>query len=213
MIRNILFDLGGVLYDIDPSRTRVALMQLVSSQANDPHALPDAQALEQTIGALAGRYERGELSTLAFLQGLRSALQVQASDDQLAQAWNAMLIGPSHAALALLDALPQSLRLALLSNTSELHHRTFLPSCDALLRRFERCFYSFKLGHAKPDPILYERVLGELRFVPRETLVVDDLTENLAAAQRLGAQVLWVQSSAWPDQLVARLRLASEDVE
>lgn len=212
MIRNILFDLGGVLYDIDPARTRVALTQLVRSQGRREGAGQDAELrAEQALRTLAGRYERGQLTTPEFFQAFRRDLQVQASDEAITQAWNAMLIGPSPAALALFESLPDDLRLALLSNTNELHHHTFLPSCDVLFRRMERCFYSFQLGQAKPDPSLVARVLAELRVAPQETLVVDDLAENLAAAQDCGAQVLWVRSLAWPGELLSRLRSSSQD--
>jgi len=80
------------------------------------------------------------------------------------------------------------------------------PACRAILSRFERCYYSYELGLAKPDPLIFERVLGELSFSSRETLVVDDVFENLAAAQMFGTQVLWASSPAWPQQLLARLR-------
>lgn len=208
MIRNILFDLGGVLYEIDPSRTRAALARLGRGQAFDQHderAERDNRS-EREFWSLVRRYERGQITTPDFYHALRSCLRVQSSDEEISRAWNAMLLGPIQAAHAVVEALPDGLRISLLSNTNELHHRAFTPACCALFRRFERCYFSYKLGLAKPDPLIFESVLEELNFSPRETLVVDDLPENLAAAQMCGTQVLWADSPAWPQQLLARLR-------
>lgn len=208
MIRNVLFDLGGVLYEIDPARTRAALERLGRGLAcgqRDAQAHRSARG-ERQFWSLASRYERGQIATSDFYHAMRSCLGIESSDEEISHAWNAMLVGPSPAAHALLEALPAGLRISLLSNTNELHHRTFMPACRAILSRFERCYYSYELGLAKPDPLIFERVLGELSFSSRETLVVDDVFENLAAAQMFGTQVLWASSPAWPQQLLARLR-------
>jgi putative hydrolase of the HAD superfamily len=91
-------------------------------------------------------------------------------------------------------------RLALLSNAPE-------PLAAAIddsgwSARFDRCFYSCRLGLAKPDPAIFEAVLDDLGATPPSVLFIDDRAENTLAARALGLPaVRFTSAEELPGQL------------
>lgn len=187
-IRNIVFDFGGVILDVDLSKTVEAFARL---------GVKNLSAAETQVGS--GTFfeanERGEFSPREFWAKLRERAPALNSrtDAELHAAWDALLGEYDPARIALLRALRErgDYRTFLLSNTNLPHRETFLRRfrerfAFPLEELFETAFYSDELGCVKPDRKIFEKVETATGIVPAETLFVDDNAKNVAAARECG---------------------------
>ncbi len=181
---SIIFDLGNVIIDIDPSKTVQAFEQLIPEAAG--------KIREQILKTeFFHDFETGKIDNPSFRQGIREIYQNNLSDEQIDEAWNALLLEIPQERIALLENLRQTHRIFLLSNTNDLHVRWIedymdrkqMPSLEIL---FEQVYYSHLMDKRKPQPAIYQQVLTENQLTATETVFIDDNAENVAAAQTLG---------------------------
>jgi HAD superfamily hydrolase (TIGR01509 family) len=189
LIRNIIFDLGGVLYAIEPARTVAGLKALAGPRARDM-AMDDPLFLA---------LEMGTITPATFRHELRIALDSQATDAQLDAAWNALLLGLIAGRTEAVRAFSQRYRVALLSNTNSIHQVIWGPQCAEMFGSMERIFFSYDMGMRKPDAVIYEHVLATMGMDPAETLFVDDGAINIVGAQAVGLHTLHIDPTS-PDQ-------------
>jgi glucose-1-phosphatase len=190
-IRNIIFDLGGVLLDLNFNKTMEAFKKLGWEEQN-------LEAAIHTSAIFLG-FEVGKCSPQQFRDNIRPALTSSNNDGQIDDAWNAMLLGIPDDRINYLKRLNKEYQLYLLSNTNEIHvnyhNSMFLekhryPFQDL----FIRAFYSFEMGLRKPDTAIFEQVMEETGIKPEETLFIDDLPQNTIAARYLGITALHIQA-------------------
>ena len=186
VIKNILFDLGGVFLNLAFARTHAAFRALGTERF-------DALWSPATQSPLFERYERGDMDDAAFRDGLRQQLHLHAATDaQLDTAWNAMLLDIPAERLRWLTQLTGRYRLFLLSNTNVIHlahiHAHAMPpgSRPRLADYFEHAYYSCDIHHRKPEDAAFLHVLRHSNLAAAETLFVDDLPLNVQAARKLG---------------------------
>jgi glucose-1-phosphatase len=184
-IKNIIFDLGGVIINIRYQNALEALQKLSKSQ----QAIAFTQ---QQQSQLFDDYETGRISDQAFRQGLRQHYQIEASDAEIDAAWNSLLLDIPAERIALLEQLGRQHRLFLLSNTNAIHLVRFnqivtescsLPSLDAL---FEKTYYSHLIGQRKPDASVFEHILQQHQLNRQETLFIDDSIQHIEGARQVG---------------------------
>ncbi len=181
-VQNLLFDLGNVIIDLDIEKTSNKLKSLFRTDAD-----------KNIVDRILIEYECGRVSTDIFINTLlsQSNRSVQALD--LIEAWNAMLIGIPAYRLEMLKILKDNFNVYLLSNTNELH----LEWVHRYLRRthdindfeeqfFNQAFYSHILGDRKPLPSIFRHVMDDASVTPALTLYMDDVQENIDAAEQLG---------------------------
>ena len=194
-IKNIIFDLGGVIINLSEERT---LHGFANLSGWTPEDLRD-QILN---GDLYKKLEKGMISPPDFRDGVRNLLKVDAPDESIDEAMNAMLLDIPVARIDLLRSLSHRFRLFLLSNTNEIHFRAFNQimketagekSIDML---FEKAYYSHLVHMRKPDREIYELVVSENRINPTETIFLDDNEVNLAGAAPLGIQTVLVKNTS-----------------
>ncbi|MBL7998354.1 MAG: HAD family phosphatase [Candidatus Kapabacteria bacterium] len=176
-ISTILFDLGGVLYDINLRRTRDSLMLLAGR---------DIEFQLTTQDAVFDEFETGAIPPDVFRNRLRSLYGITADDTDIDAAWNALLIGMIPGRVELLRALKPQYRLALLSNINPLHHERIRSEVEEAFAEFEHCFLSYEMGLRKPDVRIFSRVLDTLGVAPQNLLFIDDSPQHIAAAETLG---------------------------
>lgn len=186
----VIFDLGGVLYNIDFERTRTALA-----------ALPGYNGADITFGVDVQddtflRVDRGEMSDEAFYQQLRDRFGFTCSDADIEAAWCAILIGPFADAADWVASIRAQRPVVLLSNISYPHLRHALPLMQPILQHVERAFYSCEIGLRKPDPHAFLHVTSTMGVTPTRTLLIDDSSANCAAATELGMRVYQVTREA-----------------
>lgn len=187
-VKAIIFDLGGVLLDIDFRLTEKAFTDLCVSDFS-------AFFNQFHSNSLFKKLETGIDEDL-FYDAFRSETGLALSDEQIRDAWNALLLDFRLESLAVLPQLKKKYQLYLLSNTNEIHlqefqHRYTLmqqeQEFDAL---FDAAYYSHRIGHRKPNASAFEFVINAHKLNPAETIFIDDSINNIEAAQQLGLQTI-----------------------
>jgi putative hydrolase of the HAD superfamily len=197
-ITTIIFDLGGVLYNVEYSIVEQEFSALMNNAAGKVHSKKGVTYTRQTQPEIFTKYEIGAISSEEFYAGLRTELGLEGDDTTLAEAWNAMLLGVYLGRNALVWRLKQKYKLAMLSNTNDEHIRHVRPECQELFALFDKLFFSYELGLRKPEAAIFEKVLTEMGCAPHEALFIDDSYQHIEAARALGIQTLWLQH---PDSL------------
>ncbi len=190
-ILNIIFDLGGVVIDLDVKRTYDGFRRLFGE---------DVMNLEHGYlrSTLQTDYETGAIDSEAFLDGLVALALEGVTRQDIVDAWNAMLKGIPKERAFTLERLSGKYRLFILSNTNSIHEECFermLPGHDRLSDIFEKAYYSHRIGCRKPDPEAFRAVLEGSRLKPEETLFVDDLEVNIEAAKKMNLHTLHVEQN------------------
>ena len=197
--KNLLFDLGGVLYSIDLN---------VMMEALEPLRKVDAPRVEYTKDKqhdLFYQLDRGEVDEEAFAKGIKEAYHLEGPFDKVLEAWNALLIGVIDGREAALQQLSSSYNLALLSNTNEFHQRVFGPQCQGMFQYMQKCFFSYEMGMRKPEHRIFHTVLEDMKWEAEETLFIDDSYSNIEAAEEVGIQTFWMETEAHFEELMNRL--------
>ena len=191
MLPNLLFDFGGVIIDIDYDRTPAAFRRL-------SHAGSTVEYSQATQAELFDLLETGKISAAEFRDGLRAAYDLDATDDQIDDAWHALLLDVPAERLALIGELRRAGHAtALLSNTNALHI-TEINRRLALQYGFkngiadclDRVFYSQEVGFRKPGEEIFRHALREMNWQPADTLFIEDSPQHIVTARRLGLRVL-----------------------
>ena len=199
MIQNILFDLGGVLLTIDAPKTIEAFTRLGWQEVSTKSASNGGYPVFENL-------ETGKDNVEQFRANIRKVLPGKVSDEEIDQAWNAMLVDfPTHI-LEYVESLKPRYKLYLLSNTNELHVKRFREifflkfgyDLDSL---FVKAYFSNEIGFRKPDARAFVSVLNDASIRPEETLFVDDLKINTEAAGQLGIKVLHIEADKLMDYL------------
>lgn len=187
-IRNIIFDLGGVLLDIDFKLTEKAFTDLgvkdFASFFNQFHSNDLFIKLET------------ETNVEFFYTDFRTATGLHLSNEQIRDAWNALLLNFRKDSIAILPELKKRYGLYLLSNTNEIHWQEFQQRFHATFQQvsfddfFDAAYYSHRIGHRKPNESAYQFVLDKHGLIAAETLFIDDSINNIEAAQKLGIQTI-----------------------
>ena len=200
-IKNIIFDLGGVILDINYQATIDAFAQLGISNFSKLYSQKSQQKLFD-------QFETGHVSSKDFVKGIQQMHSVQVSNELIVKAWNAMLKGVKKNKLDYIKSLRNQYHTILLSNTNEIHISAFEEemSYKQLLTQFKSCFekiyYSSRMGLRKPHTTCFEKVLTEQQFNPKETLFIDDSIQHIEGAKGCGIKaVLFPQNGIIQDWL------------
>ena len=191
-IRHIIFDLGGVLLNIDYSLTEKAFIEV--GITNFPELYSQLQQSD-----LFDRWETGKMTREEFIIAMQQASTVPLTEDQILTAWNAMLLDFPIRRLQILQQLRIYHDLFLLSNTNEIHEETFnnilmhahgIPSINVF---FDKVYMSHRVGLRKPMKEIFQRVLDENSLKPEHTLFIDDSPQHIATAKELGIQTIYLE--------------------
>lgn len=196
MIKNLIFDFGGVLYGIDYPKSLEEMAKLaVNPDKMKKMAMNDFIDIPQ-------KFEKGEISETDFRAFLRNEYSMEGSDETLDKAFNAMLLGLSSESVPFLKEAKSNYKLALLSNTNSIHYNYFINDSSEMLSEFDHVFLSFKTGMRKPDENIFQFVLDKTGFLADESLFIDDGIRNIEGAKKLGIHgFLFSESSKLSDLL------------
>lgn len=200
-IRAIISDIGRVIVGVDVSRAMQGLSsgialtpkEIWSAIENDPR-FPDLQD--------------GRISARDWHLHIVRRLGGNLTYDQFIQAWNAALLPETLQPNSLWAGLAKKYRLSLLSNTDPIHV-AHMESTFSFFKYFPVRIYSCVVGSSKPNPVIYQEALRATKVKANESVYIDDLQENVAAAQSLG--MIGVHCAV-PAELVSRLKSAGVDV-
>lgn len=184
-IKNIVFDLGGVLLDIDFQKSVDAFQKLGINNFEEMFS-------KFTADDLFKKLETGHISEQDFYEKIRLRTGKFITNAQIQNAWNALILDFREESLEFISKLSIKYKLYLLSNTNIIHlqyfkrhftNQTLKPSFDAY---FNKAWYSNEIGLRKPGPQIFEFILQQQQLLPEETLFIDDTNTNIEAAQKLG---------------------------
>ncbi len=192
-IKNIIFDLGNVIIDIDFDLTYRAFAELVGKPMDEVYA--EMERLE-----VFDRVEKGHFTDLEFVQFLREKMAIEADDKTIIDAWNALLLDVPKERTELIFKLREKYNVYVLSNTSNPH----IIEVNNILERqtgvkdvkdlCDKAFYSYEMGLRKPGTEIYEVALKEQGLVAEETLFLDDRLDNLQGAEAVGIKTIHVEA-------------------
>lgn len=193
-IKNIIFDLGGVLLDIDYNLTRNAFGSLGIKNFDQLYSQASANHLFQ-------RLEMGTIEVPDFFIELNQCTGLSLSDDEIIHAWNAMLLDFRESSLEYLIPLKYKAQLILLSNTNVIHKKSFCQTYNNRERaisfedHFHHCIFSYETGTRKPNADCYQWTLDKANILPEESIFIDDSPQNIEGANAVGINGILLESN------------------
>ncbi|MFO7842468.1 MAG: HAD family phosphatase [Bacteroidales bacterium] len=196
-IKNIIFDLGNVIINIDSNRAVNAMKEMGFDNFEESYTL-----LQQSD--LFDYLEKGLITPEKFRTDLQVHFNRSVSPKKIDNAWNSMLLDFPKKRIKLLQELKSKYRLFLLSNTNIIHYhkynQDFIDQYGfGLSNLFEKVYLSFDMGMRKPDLEVFKYVIKDSNLKPIETLFVDDSAENIDSANELGLKTLFIDVSKGDD--------------
>jgi len=177
----VLFDLGGVVVDVDLSWSREAW----ATTTGTSHADFDRVFLNSGV---KDRIDRGQMSESEALATIRRLHGGPIEDQHIRNCWTACL-RTRPTSTQLVHAVSQRAPCAVLSNTDPIHS-AWIEEQSEIRGAITRWFYSYQCGSMKPEPQIFLVALQELGVPAEEAVLIDDRSENVAAAQQLGMDTI-----------------------
>ncbi|WP_155182098.1 HAD family hydrolase [Fulvivirga lutimaris] len=190
--KNLIFDLGGVIINLDTSLTIKAFAKLSGRSLEEVITFSEEEPSFHL-------YEKGQITDADFRTAIRALTSKQLDDNSIDEAWNAMILDLPIERIKLLRSLKERHNIYLLSNTNSIHmecvndvrKKAGIESFDQL---FHYDYYSHIMRKRKPDADIFEQVLQENNLDPKQTLFLDDNYDNINGASNLGINTLHVTS-------------------
>ncbi|MGC3946866.1 MAG: HAD family phosphatase [Chryseolinea sp.] len=199
-VKNLIFDLGGVIIDlsIDDTLKTFAALAGVEKKIIDKWYTTAPEFLS---------YETGHITDEEFRSFINGQCVSPGTDATIDKCWNAMLRGLPKQKLDLILSLKDKYNVYLLSNTNAIHLRyineVMLPAIPGALpsldNYFHRAYYSHVMKKRKPHAEIFEEVLAESRLNADETLFLDDNHDNILGATKVGIKTAFVNT---PDYIL-----------
>ena len=187
-ISALLFDLGGVIVDLDYNKT---------IEAFEAIGLEDAEHLYNQFNQskIFDEFEIGSISGNEFISLLQEKIPQKVSQSKIKEAWNAMILGFEKSKLEQIKRYSEKIPCYLLSNTNEIH----LEYIQTLLQQvpfknlellFKKCYYSHIIGKRKPHRETFEWVLNDMGYSSGEVLFIEDSPQHIRGAEKAKIKTL-----------------------
>jgi len=199
-IKNIIFDLGGVILDIDET---IVYKELEKMGINTSELAHSKEFIE-----IMSKFDTGIYTAPTFRKKMKALIgQEKMTDQKFDSIWNAMLLDIPRERVEAIEKIKKHYKIFLMSNTNEIHYDLYVR--DLQLRfgyrefdeLFNKSYFSFAEHLEKPDPRFFELILDHEGLLPEETLFIDDSKKNIEAAQALGIHTYNIRR----DELVRNL--------
>jgi len=192
IIKNIIFDFGGVIIDIDYWKSINAFIELGGENFDRIYSQAGQTELFDEL-------DKGSIPADEFINKLQKLFPPDVTTKMINDAWNAILIGiPAHR-IHLLEKIRNHYRIFLMSNTNTIHYTEYIKELrkkygyESLSCLFEKVYLSFELGMRKPDEKFFKLILEENNLNATETLFIDDSEQNLPPAESFGINTLFLK--------------------
>ncbi len=194
-VEALLFDLGGVIVDVDFARV---------TRRWAAHAGGDAATLHARYAPdeYYRRHERGAIPDEAYWAALRGTLGIDICDAQFLDGWNAIFAGIIPGARDWIAPICARYPAYVFSNTNPAHERFWMAEYGETLAPFRKVFVSSSLGLRKPDKAAFDHVAREMGVPVSRILFFDDSLANVEGARAAGLQAVHVRNN---DDVVAAL--------
>lgn len=204
-LKNIIFDYGNVIFEINFKRTQNALLQLGITNV-------EAFFAHKSHNQLFDNFETNAISASEFRTGIRKAAHNNdLTDQQIDDAWNSLLIGVSANNHDVLLEMKAKYRTFLLSNNNAIHYDWIIKhikenyNIDNYDNYFEKAYFSHLMELRKPNVNIFEQAIKENNLNPSETLFIDDSPQHIEGAKKAGLNTLLMDMH--PEKLSEFLKL------
>ena len=189
--KNLIFDLGNVLYDIDFTKMYAAFDELGIPNFENHFTLNKSDQIFFDL-------ELGLISQQQFCEGFNALYNLDLQKQQIITAWNSLLIGYRKESIEWVKNHNGKYATFLYSNTNQIHYDYFIPQYEQEMggnfeNLFKTPYFSHKMGQRKPDPASFLHILEKEGLIAEETIFIDDNEPNVKAAASVGLQVLYLQ--------------------
>ena len=199
-IKNIIFDLGGVILDIDENIVYKELEKMGINVSELAHS--------KEFMDIFSKFDIGVYTAPTFRKKIKALLgQEKMTDQKFDAIWNAMLLDIPRERIEAIEKVKKHYKIFLMSNSNVIHYDLYVR--DLQLRfgynefdeLFNKSYFSFAEHLEKPDPRFFELILDHEGLIPEETLFIDDTAENIKVAKSLGIHTYHIRR----DELVRNL--------
>ena len=188
-VEGLLFDLGGVVIDIDFDRA-------FRSWARQSQLSVDEIRRRFTLDAVYEQHERGEIDAAEYFAHLRNVLELEGSDEEIASGWNAIYVGEITETLNDILSVRDRLPCFAFTNSNPTHQATVTATYPRVLAAFRQIFVSSELGLRKPERAAFDAIAEATGISPAAMLFFDDSIENVKGARAAGLQPVHVRAPA-----------------
>ena len=189
MNRAVIFDMGGVLVDLDIEGCKTAFKRILDYQKIDEIIDPCHQK------GIWGDLEEGVLSADEFRKIVLSGSRPEAVPQEVDEAMSYILVGIEPYKVELLRKMAESYDLYMLSNNNEISikrsSKMFADAGIPMEKIFRKCFLSYQMKALKPSATFYKRVMEEIGRPSDELLFIDDSQKNVDGAIAAGLPAVY----------------------
>ena len=206
MIKNVIFDMGGVIVDVQRDR---AISNFKAIGVSDADELISAYHHK----GIFIEFENGNIDTAEFCRLLCKQSGREISREEIEYAWRSIIDLPLQYKLDYIHELRKTHKVFMLSNNNPIIMNWacstgFTESGNALSDYFDKLYISYRMNCTKPDLKIYNMMIEDAKMNPTESLFIDDSETNINAAKECGLQVCLVQNGAdWRDEISSILNI------
>ena len=187
LIKALLFDLGGVVIDVD------------FNQVFTKWAIFSNRGIEEirskfSLDHFYKSHEKGEIDISEYFSSLRKTLGIDISDFQFEEGWNSIFKAEIDGISELLKIAKEKLPLYAFTNSNRVHEKVWSKKFSQTLSHFQTVFTSSDIGMRKPDPEAFQFVANSIGIELSEIIFYDDSIENIIGARNVGLNVVHVKS-------------------
>jgi len=186
-IEALLFDLGGVVIEIDFERAIARWSELSG-------AAPQRLRKKFSFDADYERHERGEIGSNAYFDSLRQSLGLSLTDSDMLSGWNTIFMSEVAGIDDLLARFAGRTALFAFTNSNLAHQQVWENRFSGVLSHFRTVFTSSVLGARKPEAAAFAAVSDAMQVAPAKTLFFDDSPANVKGAKAIGMNAVLVRS-------------------
>lgn len=188
-IKNIVFDLGGVLFELDPMAT---------VKSFGKYGVKDVEKTYREVIATEWfrDFEIGNISNEDFRKKMNDYCNTNMNPEEFAECWNAMIVSYPSENERLLENLKKDFNLYILSNTNRIHVEFFEPMSNWRNGLFVKRYYSNDIHCRKPDLEAFNYVITDAGINPCETLFIDDRADNIEGAKLAGLNTIHLKKQS-----------------
>ena len=196
----LLFDLGGVIIDIDPSITENKFKEISNKSDSKFKGLDYRNEKHSSeLITMFFNYEQGFLTDSEFRDGIRKIGGIDRNDKEIDEIWNLVILKINKSVLELIIKLKKKYSIMVLSNTNNIHRVYFDLLTEKIFKNnfsvlFDKVFYSYEMSCRKPDKIIYDKVVDSSGFRANDIIFFDDMKENIMAAENNGMNTYHVKN-------------------
>lgn len=201
MIKAIIFDMGGVLVDLDIEDCKKVFKETLGY--DDIDQIIDACHQKGIYGDL----EEGTLSAEEFRSIVLAGSRPGSTPEMVDEAMSHILVGIQPYKVAMLKKLAQEYDLYMLSNNNAIclpYSRAMFAEAGIPLEDiFKKCFFSFEMKALKPSAAFYKAVVEQIGLPEEEMFFIDDSQRNVDGSIAAGLPAVYYEPGTDLEALIS----------